>query len=38
VGENGELLPTQKIREQAIYEATPGKLTLISGRDPIPDF
>ncbi|WP_157603852.1 hypothetical protein [Rhizobacter sp. Root1221] len=38
LGENGELLPTRKIQEQAIYEATPGKLTLISGRNPVPDF
>ncbi len=38
LGTNGELLPTKKIRERAIYVATPGQLTLISGSDPIPDF
>ena len=38
LGENGELLPTRKIREQATYEAIPGSLTLINGSNPIPDF
>ena len=38
LGEHGELLPTKKIREQVIYEATPGTLTQISGSNPIPDF
>jgi len=38
LGTNGELLPTKKIRERAIYAATPGELTLISGSDPIPGF
>jgi hypothetical protein len=38
MGANGELLPTKKIRERAIYAATPGELTLISGSDPIPGF
>ena len=38
LAENGELLPTKKIRERTIYVATPGELTLISGSDPIPAF
>ena len=33
-----QLQPTQKIRQQAVYEATPGKLTLVSGSNPIPGF
>jgi hypothetical protein len=36
--EHGEFLPIKKIQEQAIYEATRGELTLISGSNPIPDF
>jgi hypothetical protein len=35
---SGQLQPTQKIRQQAVYEATPGKLALVSGSNPIPGF
>lgn len=38
IDKNGERMPTQKIRQQAIYEATPEKLTLISGSNPVPGF
>ncbi|MDR7307651.1 hypothetical protein [Rhodoferax saidenbachensis] len=34
----GQLQPTQKIAQQVVYEATPGKLTLVSGSNPVPGF
>ena len=38
VNESNELLPTEKIKQQAVYEVVNGSLQLTKGKNPIPSF
>lgn len=38
LGADGQLLPTEKIAQQVVYDFAPGLLTLAKGKNPVPGF